>query len=35
MDSLVRHCLHELVDKLVILLSSDSLVLQADVKRVV
>lgn len=33
--SLVRHCLHELVDQLVVLLPSDSLVLQADVQGVV
>lgn len=33
--SLVCHCLHELVDQLVILLSSDSLVLQSDVQGVI
>lgn len=33
--SLVRHRLHELVDQLVVLLSSDSLVLQSDVQRVI
>lgn len=32
---LVRHRLHELINQLVVLLPSDSLVLQADVQRVI
>lgn len=33
--SLVRHSLHKLINELIILLPSDSLVLQSDVQRVI
>lgn len=35
LGSLVRHCLHELVDQLVVLLASDSFVLESDIQGVI